>query len=202
MDGFKPREVSSTPFWDLFWFNFRAKLGPKAAPKQNLEGTGSPAGDFCKICTGLSEKHIFAFTGGSKGTQNGHMAGPRMSRKTSGRGSEGDFEPIWVSLGGCEGGQMGFWWFWIPGEFRVPPSGPLFGPIFGPGSGPKQPQNRTWRALGRRKAIFAKFARRLSGKHIFAFTGGSKETQNGHLASSRTITNALQTVVRTTQSFG
>ena len=51
LDGFKPREVSSTPFWAPFWSNFRARIGPKAAPKQNLEGTGPPEGDFCKICT-------------------------------------------------------------------------------------------------------------------------------------------------------
>ena len=111
LDGFKPREVSSTPFWDLFWFNFRAKLGPKAAPKQNWEGTGSPAGDFRKICTGLSEKHIFAFTGGSTEAQNEHPAGSRTIKNAPGRGSAGDFEPIWMSWEGCEGGQVRFWCF-------------------------------------------------------------------------------------------
>ena len=39
-----------------------------------------------------------------------------------------------------------------------------------------------------RGAIFAKFARRLSGKHIFAFAEWSKKTQNGHPAGSRAMT--------------
>ena len=105
------------------------------------------------------------------------------------KGTLSRFGCLW---GGVKGVMRDFGGFGPPREFRATPFGPRFGTIFGPRSGPKQPQNRTWRAPGRRKAIFAKFARRLSGKHIFAFAEWSKETQNGHPAGSRAMTTQPQ----------